>query len=107
METAHGISIAPATVRMALVEGEIANGVAVDEENVERTGAGGPATRHRPDQVIAAILRTRPGAAESSYQPPSSGITFTDPAEAAALRDGRSMGSRTSIAPASQPRRVW
>jgi hypothetical protein len=96
----------PTTLRMVLVEGENADGVTVDEESVERTGAGGPATRSGPDQVIAAILGTRQGAAESGYQLLSTGVTFTDPAEAAALRNRRSMRSGALIAPASEPRRL-
>ena len=39
------------------------------------------------DQVISAILGTQEGAAESGYQLRSTGVTWTDPVEAAALRD--------------------
>jgi hypothetical protein len=98
--------MAPTTVQMMLLEGENVDGVTVDEENVGRTGASGPATRSGPDQVIAAILGIRQGAAESGYQLLSTGVTFTDPVEAAALRDRRSMRSRALIAPASEPRRL-
>ena len=87
METVLGVAMAPTTVRMVLVEGENADGVTVDEENFEVTGDGAPATRTGPDQVISAILGTREGAAESGYQLRSTGVTWTDPAEAAALRD--------------------
>ena len=74
METLLGISMAPTTVQMALLVGENVDRVTVDEENVERTGAGGPTTRSGPDQVIAAILGTRQGAAESGYQLLSTGV---------------------------------
>jgi hypothetical protein len=50
--------------------------------------------------VIAAMLGTRPGAAESGHQLLSTGVTVTDPAEAAALRDRRSRRSGALIAPA-------
>ena len=39
------------------------------------------------DQVVSAILGTQEGAAESGYQLRSTGVTWTDPIEAAALRD--------------------
>lgn len=50
--------------------------------------------------MIAAMLGTRPGAAESGHQLLSTGVTVTDPAEAAALRDRRSRRSGALIAPA-------
>lgn len=40
-----------------------------------------------PDQVISAILGAREGAAETGYQLRSTGVIWTDPGEAAALRD--------------------
>src|SRR5271166_4962226 len=69
--------MAPTAVRMVLVEGENGDGATVDEA----------ATVTAADQVISAILGTREGAAEGGYQLASSGVTFTDPVEAAALRD--------------------
>ena len=46
------------------------------------------ATRQPPsDRVISAILGTREGAAEGGYQLTSTGVSWTDPIEAAALRD--------------------
>ena len=41
----------------------------------------------RPTRSVSAILGTREGAAEGGYQLASTGVTFTDPIEAAALRD--------------------
>jgi uncharacterized membrane protein YgcG len=87
VESVLGVSMAPTTVRMVLVEGGNADGVTVDEENVQRPGAGDRATRSGPDEVISAILGTREGAAECGYQLRSIGVTFADHAEAAALRD--------------------
>lgn len=86
VETILGVLMAPTTVRMVLFEGENADAVAV-EENIERTGAGEPATRGGLDQVISAIVGTQEGAAESGYRLLSTGVTVTEPAEAAALRD--------------------
>lgn len=87
MEGVLGVWMAPTALRMVLVEGENADGVTVEEKNIERTAASGPATRSGPDQVISAILGTQERAAESGYQLRSTGVTWTYPGEAAALRD--------------------
>jgi hypothetical protein len=80
-----GVSMAPETVRLVLVEGEGAGGVTVDQADfgVPRDVAAAAAA----DQVIATILGTRESAAESGYQLRSSGVTWTDQSEAAALRN--------------------
>ena len=62
MDTVLGVSMAPTTVRMVLVEGENADGVTVDEENFGLANGEDPATFSAPDQVVAAILGTREGA---------------------------------------------
>ncbi|MDI3315131.1 MAG: hypothetical protein QJR12_12930 [Mycobacterium sp.] len=87
METVLGVSMAPTTVQLVLVEGENADGVIVDTERFEVPDVHDPAASSAPNQVIAAILGTREGAAESGYQLASIGVAWTDPAEAAALRD--------------------
>jgi hypothetical protein len=87
VEGVLGVWMAPTALRMVLVEGENADGVTVEEKNIERTAASGPATRSGPDQVISAILGTQERAAESGYQLRSTGVTWTYPGEAAALRD--------------------
>jgi hypothetical protein len=79
-----GVSMAPTKVRMVLVEGENADGVTVDQDNFD-VAAKSPATAHA--QVISAILGTRESAAEGGYELLSSGVTWTDSIEAAALRD--------------------
>jgi hypothetical protein len=80
-----GVSMAPDTVRIVLVEGEGAGGVTVDQgEFAVPPGAAAVATA---DQVIDAILGTREGAAESGYQLLSTGVTWTDQSEADALRN--------------------
>jgi hypothetical protein len=79
-----GVSMAPTKVRMVLVEGENAEGVTVDQDNFDVT-AESSGTAHA--QVISAILGTRESATAGGYQLLSSGVTWTDPVEAAALRD--------------------
>src|SRR5580704_10626968 len=79
--------MAPTTVRVVLVEGENADGVTVDEDNIAIANDEDPATFSGPDQVIAAILGTREGASEAGYDLRSTGVTWTDQCEAAELRD--------------------
>jgi len=86
VDTVLGVSMAPTAVRMVLVEGENADGVTVDEEGFAVNTADAP-TVSAADQVVSAILGTQEGAAESGYQLRSTGVTWTDPIEAAALRD--------------------
>ena len=86
MDTVLGVSMAPTAVRMVLVEGENADGVTVDEEGFEVNTADAP-TVSAADQVVSAILGTQEGAAESGYELHSTGVTWTDPIDAAALRD--------------------
>jgi len=74
-------------VRMVLVEGENADGVTVEEDNFEVVAAEDGATSGAPQQVIAAILGTREGAAEGGYRLMSTGVTWTDPTEVGALHD--------------------
>ena len=72
---------------MVLVEGQNGDGATVDEDNFDVQADDDAATISAADQVVAAILGTREGAAEGGYQLASTGVTFTDPIEAAALRD--------------------
>ncbi|MEB3020395.1 hypothetical protein K6T79_04985 [Mycolicibacter sp. MYC098] len=78
-----GVSMAPSTVRMVLLEGEGADGVTVDHDDIAVGGSGQTA----PQRVVSAILGTREGAREGGYQLSSTGVTWSDPAEAAALRE--------------------
>jgi hypothetical protein len=87
VDTVLGVSMAPTAVRMVLVEGENGDGATVDEDNIEVVADDDAATITAVDQVVSAILGTREGAAEGGYQLASTGVTFTDPIEAAALRD--------------------
>src|SRR6516165_2510493 len=79
--------MAPASIQMVVLEGENADGVTVEEDEFDVTAAEDAATATAPDQVIAAILGTREGAAEAGLELSAIGVTWTDQAEAAALRD--------------------
>jgi hypothetical protein len=80
-----GVSMAPSRIRMVLVEGEDGDGVLVDEDHFDVVDGRSPATLSAPDQVIAAILGTREGATQAGHQLRSTGVTWTDPRDAAAL----------------------
>jgi hypothetical protein len=79
--------MAPTAVRMVLVEGENGDGATVDVDNFDLAAERDTAPVSAANQVISAILGTREGAAEGGYQLTSTGVTWTDPIEAAALRD--------------------
>src|SRR5277367_845559 len=79
--------MAPTAVRMVLVEGENADGLTVDQDGFDVNAAADAPTINAADQVVSAILGTQESAAESGYQLRSTGVTWTDPVEAAALRD--------------------
>ncbi len=87
MDTVLGVSMAPTAVRMVLVEGQNGDGATVDEDNFNVQADDDAATISAADQVVSAILGTREGAVEGGYQLAATGVTFTDPIEAAALRD--------------------
>ncbi len=87
MDTVLGVSMAPTAVRMVLVEGENGDGATVDQDNFDVPADDDAATVTAADQVASAILGTRESAAEGGYQLASTGVTFTHPVEAAALRD--------------------
>ncbi|EID15099.1 hypothetical protein MXEN_07406 [Mycobacterium xenopi RIVM700367] len=87
MDIVLGVSMAPTTVRLVLIEGENADGATVDEDGFEVVAAEDSPTSGAPERVIAAILGTRESAAEGDYRLASTGVTWTDPVEAAILRD--------------------
>ena len=87
MDTVLGVSMAPTTVRIVLVEGQNADGATVDEDNFAVANGDDPATFSGPDQVVAAILGTREGANEAGYDLRSTGVTWSDQCEATELRD--------------------
>ena len=87
MEIVLGISMTPTTVRMVLVEGEKADGVTVDHDVLDITAIDGSATSSAVDQVIAALLGTNESAAASGHHLVSTGVTWSDREDAAAVRD--------------------
>lgn len=94
MEVVLGVSVAPESVRLVLVEGVGAGGVSIDHRAFEV--GGDSSARAAAEEVVAAIEGTRDSAAQGGYRLASSGVTCTDPARAAALRDAlsaRSMGN--------------
>jgi hypothetical protein len=87
VDTVLGVSMAPTTVRIVLVEGENADGATVDEDNFAVNNGEDPATFSAPNQVVAAILGTREGASEAGYDLLSTGVTWSNQREAAELCD--------------------
>ena len=87
MDIVLGVSMAPAMVRLVLVEGANADGVTVEQDSFDLGAARHSAASPAVEQVIAAIDGTRQGAVEGGYQLTSTGVTWTDPAEVAALRE--------------------
>ncbi|WP_375485995.1 hypothetical protein, partial [uncultured Mycobacterium sp.] len=87
MDVVLGVSMAPETIRMVLVEGQDGDGVTVEEDSFDTATAPALATCSASEQVVAAILGTREGAAEAGHHLLSTGVTWTDQAEAGALRD--------------------
>ncbi len=87
MDIVLGVSMAPTSVRMLLVAGENADGVTVEDNEFDIATDDDAATLTAADQVISAILGTREGAIEAGHALTSTGVTWTDPVDAAALRD--------------------
>ena len=85
MDIVLGVSMAPTAVRMLLVEGENADGVTVEDTSFDIATDDEAATLSAADQVISAILGTWEGAAEAGHALGSTGVTWTDPVDAAAL----------------------
>jgi putative ABC transport system ATP-binding protein len=88
VDTVLGVAVAPTGVHVVLVEGENADGATVRQDNFDLTTNGDAPTITAPDHVISAILGVREDAAESGHQVTSTGVTWADPAAAAALREG-------------------
>ncbi len=99
MDIVLGVSMAPKTVRLLLIEGVDADGVTVEEDTIE---VGDSAESNAVDQVIAAIDGTREGAFDCGYRLASIGVTWTDPAAAGALREelaAREVGGVMLVSP--------
>jgi hypothetical protein len=82
-----GVSMAPSSIQMVVLEGENAEGATVEEDEFDVTAADESNSVSAPDHVISAILGTRESAAEAGLQLSSIGVTWTDQVEAGVLRD--------------------
>ncbi|MFZ0903519.1 MAG: hypothetical protein WAN71_06500, partial [Mycobacterium sp.] len=89
MDLVLGMSMAPSTVGMVLVEGENGDGATIDHDGfpIAAGATSNLATSPAADQTLAAIFGTQQSAAEGGYRLASTGVTWTDPVEADALRD--------------------
>ncbi|OBB62900.1 hypothetical protein [Mycobacterium sp. 852014-50255_SCH5639931] len=102
MDIVLGVSMAPETVRLVVIEGQNADGVTVEQDEFEVAGGGDSVAAGAVDQVLAAIGGTREGALAGGYRLVSTGVTWTDPAGVGALRDamGRhGMGNVMLVSP--------
>jgi hypothetical protein len=86
MDIVLGVSMTPTAVRMALVEGEKADGATVDHDVFDIDHADGAATSSASDQVVAAILGTLESAEAGGHRLLATGVTWSDHEEAADLR---------------------
>jgi hypothetical protein len=77
----------PTTVSIALVEGEKGDGVIVEHDVFDIGASDASATSSASDHVIAAVLGTQEGAIAAGHHLVSTGVTWTDHAEAAVLRE--------------------
>jgi len=77
----------PTRICLALVEGEKADGVIIDHDVFDIDAARGSATPRVTDDVIDTILGTHEGAIDAGHHLVSTGVTWTDRADAAALRE--------------------
>jgi hypothetical protein len=87
MDIVLGVSMAPTSVRLLVVEGQNAEGVTVEDNQFSFAAHEDAPTLSAADQVISAILGTREGATEAGHALTSTGVTWTNPVDAAALRD--------------------
>jgi len=87
VEIVLGVSMTPTTVSIALVEGEKADGVIVERDVFDISTVDGSATSGASDHVIAAVLGTQEGAIAAGHHLVSTGVTWTDHAQAAVLRE--------------------
>jgi len=82
-----GVSLAPDSVQMVLLQGENADGATVDEKEFAITAADDSPTVSASDRAIAAILGTREDAAGAGLELSAVGVACTDQLEAKAVRD--------------------
>ncbi|MDX1892733.1 hypothetical protein [Mycolicibacterium sp. 050158] len=87
MDIVLGVSLTPKTVRLVLVEGVQGDGAIVDHDTFDVAPSDGSANSSACAQVVSAILGTLESAREGGHQLKAIGVTWSDHAAAAALRD--------------------
>lgn len=87
MDIVLGVSMAPTSVHMVMLQGEHADGATIDETEFLVTAVDNAPTISASHRVIAAIMRTREDAADAGLDLGPIGVACTDQLEAAALRD--------------------
>ena len=87
MDIVLGVSMTPTSVRMVLIEGEEADGLTVDNDVFDISAVDGALTSSASEQVSSAVLGTQESAAASGHHLVATGVTWSDDAEAAALRE--------------------
>ncbi|WP_078328260.1 hypothetical protein [Mycobacteroides salmoniphilum] len=88
MDVVLGVSMTPTTARLVLVEGAGADGRIVDTDTIIVSDGEGSAS----EQVLSAIVGTRDGMLDGGHHLVSTGVVWSDHADAAELRD--SLASR-------------
>ncbi|TKV37286.1 DUF7159 family protein [Mycobacteroides abscessus] len=88
MDVVLGVSMTPTTARLVLVEGAGADGRIVDTDTIVVSEGEGTTS----EQVLSAIVGTRDGMLDGGHNLVSTGVVWSDHAEAAELRD--SLASR-------------
>ncbi len=86
MDIVLGVSMTPTTVHMVVVDGEKADGATVEHDTFDIGSAEGTPTSSATDHVLAAIMGTREGAVAGGHRLVSTGVTWSDHANAAELR---------------------
>jgi hypothetical protein len=87
MDVVLGVSMTRTTVRMVLVHGVKADGLTVESEVFETAAEGGAPPSNASELVSAAILGTQQSALARDHHVTVTGVTWSDPNEAVALRE--------------------
>ena len=86
MDIVLGVSMAPDSIQIVLLQGENADGATVDEKEFTGSTAEDSPTVSASDRALAAILATRNDAAAAGLELSAVGVAYTDQLDAAALR---------------------
>ncbi len=86
MDIVLGVSMAPDSIQIVLLQGENADGATVDEKEFTGRTAEDSPTVSASDRALAAILATRNDAAAAGLELSAVGVAYTDQLDAAALR---------------------